>query len=61
MSFTEATNKLGEAIESTFPIMKSLNNTPNIIFITVMSVLFLWWIWKMAQYDKESEQSGSMR
>lgn len=61
MSFTELIYKTGELIESSFGILQSLRNTPNIIFISVLSLLFLWWIWKMAKFDKEAEQAGTMR
>lgn len=61
MSFTELINKTGEIIESTFGILQSLKNAPNIIFISILSILFLWWIRKMAKFDKEAEQAGTMR
>lgn len=61
MSFTELINKTGELIESSFGIFKFLANSPNVIFATIFSALFIWWIWKMAKYDKEAEQTGSMR
>lgn len=61
MSFTELIYKTGDLIASSFGIMESLKNSPNVVFITILSVLFLWWIWKMAKYDKEAEQSGTMR
>lgn len=61
MSFADLMYETGEAVQSTFGILTSLKNTPNVIFITIMSFLFLWWIWKMVQYDKEAEQSGGMK
>lgn len=61
MSFTDLIYKTGELIESSFGILKSLKNAPNVLFFGVLSVLFLWWIWKMAKFDNEAEQSGTMR
>ena len=61
MSFTDIINKTGELIESSIGMMKSLQNAPNILFITILSILFLGWIRKMAKFDKEAEESGTMR
>ncbi len=61
MTFGDLIYKTGELIQSSFGILKSLQNLPNKFFITTLSVLFLWWVWKMAKFDKEAEQSGTMR
>ncbi len=61
MSFTEIVNGTGELIQSSFLILKSLKQTPNIIFISVFSALFIGWVIKMVKYNKEAEKSGSMK
>lgn len=52
---------LGDLIFSSFAILEMLGNSFNYLIMLVGFIMMLGWIRRMAQYNKEAEQNGTLK
>lgn len=52
---------IGKALDWTFGIFRSAEDSMNWIFIVVMSIGVLVWLNKQSKYNKEAEANGTMK
>tara|TARA_B100000678_G_scaffold291579_1_gene309394 strand:- start:3576 stop:3746 length:171 start_codon:yes stop_codon:yes gene_type:complete len=55
MQFKDIVEGLGDFFEWTFGILPILGNIPNILFLLIGSVLFLYWMMEMRKHSKAGE------
>jgi hypothetical protein len=58
---TNVFNGIGKFCQAFFPYIQKLGNVPNVFFIIVVSVSIILWVRRMAQYNKEAEQNGTLK
>ena len=44
-----------------FRIIEKFHNKPNVLLIIIASVAMLLWLNRMAKYNKEADQNGTLR
>lgn len=58
---TDVFNGIGDFFQIVLPYVKKLGDAPNVFFIVVCSVAIVLWVRRMAQYNKEAEQNGTLK
>lgn len=61
MSFTDFIFTLADLIQSTFGILESLGNLPNVLVVILGFAGVGLWIKMQADYNKKAEQDGSLK
>ncbi len=55
MQFKDIVYALGDFFEWTFQILPFLGNIPNILFLAIGSVLFIYWMMEMRKHAQAGE------
>lgn len=58
---TKVFNGIGEFFFNNLPYLKKLGDKPNVFFITICFIAIIVWIRRLAQYNKEAEQNGTLK
>ena len=53
--------KLGHFFQWTFRLMEEPNRNMNILFIVIGAAGALYWLWTQNNYNREAEQSGTIK
>lgn len=65
MSYTEIIYGIGDLATASFAALRMLGSGPygwfNWVLIVVGILMMAWWMGQMGKYDKEAEESGTMR
>jgi len=58
---TKVFNCIGDFFQNLFPYVRKLGDVPNVFFIVVCSVAIVLWVRRLAKYNKEAEQNGTLK
>lgn len=56
MQVKDIVNSIGDFFLWTFEILPTLGNLPNILFLAIGSILFLYWMGQMRAHSKRGER-----
>lgn len=60
MTWNEFVYDLGDFLTSTFTILPSLGNLPNILFSVIIFGGLVYWIKELGKYKKEAKRNGTI-
>ncbi len=60
MTFTDIMYATGDGFQWMFKFMKGIGNGPNIVFWVIIIGLFLFWLSRLANYNKEAKENGTL-
>ena len=58
---TDFFNGLASLFQKSFRLLENLNGNFNKTIIIIGAIACCIWIWRMAQYNKEAEQKGTLK
>ena len=58
--FTDICYAFGDFCLKCFKTIKSLHAKPNVMIIAVASVALIWWLLRMAKFNREAKENGTL-
>lgn len=60
MTFSELMWGIGDFFYDTFELLEQLENLPNVFFLVVGSILFLYWVLQLIKAKSKAAREGSL-